>query len=116
MQETRQKKKKKAQHQAIIVQPEEISQSGQELIEFLQELEAAKKFIEVQVCPKCKGPKVKRVGAQTGDLWGNMGITPPKYECSECGWVGQIFVKVTNRPLTVKDVELIAETLDGREE
>ncbi len=49
-----------------------------------------------------------------GDLWGNMGLVPPKHECSNCGWRGRLFIKNTNRPLTVRDVELIAEALDEK--
>ncbi len=114
MQETEQKKKKKKQQQTVTIQ-EELSETGQELVEFLQELESEKKYVDVQVCPKCKSPKVKRVDTVSGDLWSHMGITPPRYECLDCGWSDQIVVKVTNRPLRVRDVELIAEALDAEE-
>jgi hypothetical protein len=111
MQET--KKKKKKQHQIMALQTEEISESGQELVEFLEKLEEEKTYLEVQVCPKCKSPKVKRTDTQGGDLFGHMALVPPKYDCNDCGWSGKTVVKVTNRPLTVKDVELIAEALDA---
>ncbi len=114
MGETEQKKKKKKQQQTALA-TEEISEAGQELVEFLEKLEAEKKYLDVQICPKCKSPKVKRTGTQEGDLFGHMGVVPPKYECSDCGWTGCTVVKVTNRPLTVKDMELIAETLDADE-
>ena len=91
----------------------QLSESGQDLIEFLEKLEEEKKYLDVQVCPKCKSPKVKRVGTLDGDLWSNMGLIPPKYKCSDCGWSDRVLVKVTNRPLTVRDVEIIAEALDG---
>jgi hypothetical protein len=112
MQETEQKKKKRKQTQTTVLQTEEVSESGQDLIAFLEELEKTKEYLEVQICPKCKSPKVKRSGTQEGDLWSHMGIVTPKYECSDCGWSGRTVVKVTNRPLTVRDVELIAEALD----
>jgi ribosomal protein L37AE/L43A len=112
MADVEQKKKKRKQQQKIVLQTEEISQSGQDLIKFMQELEADKKYLDIQICPKCKSPKVKRVGAQDGDSLGNMALTPPKYRCSECGWTGQTKVKTTNRPLSVRDVEIIAEALD----
>jgi len=38
-----------------------------------------------------------------------MGILPPKFECEECGWRARIVLKATNRPLDVKDMEIIAE-------
>lgn len=115
MQEAQQKKKKKKQQQTLVLQTEDVSESGQELIEFLEELEGEKKFVDVQICPKCKSPKVKRVDTDAGDLWGHMGVVPPKYECTDCGWSDRVVVKVTNRPLTVRDVELIAEALDAEE-
>ncbi len=114
MQQTQQKRKKRNQQQTTL-QSEEISEAGQELIEQLDKLEAEKKYVDVQICPKCKSPKIKRAGTQSGDLWGHMGVIPPKYECLDCNWTGRTVVKVTNRPLTVKDVELIAEALDGDE-
>jgi hypothetical protein len=114
MSETQQKKKKKKQH-ALILQTEELSESGQELVEFLEELEKEKKYLDVQICPECKSPKIKRVDTQTGDMFGNMGLIPPKYECEDCGWNSTLVVKVTNRPLKVRDVELIAEALDAED-
>jgi hypothetical protein len=115
MTETQQNKKKKKQQQTLALQTEQISESGEQLIEFLEELEKEKKYLDVQICPKCKSPKVRRIEAQGGDMFGCMGVVPPKYECKECGWSSQINVKVTNRPLTVRDVELIAEALDAGE-
>jgi len=115
MQQTIQRKRKK-QQQSLVLQSEEISESGQELVEFLEKLEDEKNYVDVQVCPKCKSPKVNRTGTAEGDMFGHMGIVPPKYECCDCGWNGQTVVKVTNRPLTVRDVELIAEALDATDE
>ena len=113
--ETQQKKKKKKQQQTVSTLNQEISESGQELVEFLEKLEAEKKYLDVQICPKCKSPKVKRVGTMEGDLWSNMTLAQPKYECSDCGWSERIHLKVTNRPLSVRDVEIIAEALDAEE-
>lgn len=114
MSETQQRKKKKKQ-QLLALQTEEISESGQELAGFLEELEKEKKYLDMPVCLKCKSPRIRRVETQAGDMFGNMGITPHKYECSDCGWSSSLAVKVTNRPLTVRDVELIAEALDAEE-
>jgi hypothetical protein len=115
MQEAEQKKKKKKQQQILALQSEEISESGEQLAKFLEELEKEKKYLDEQICPKCKSPRVNRVEAQGGDMFGCMGIVPQKYECKDCGWSSQVNVKVTNRPLTVRDVELIAEALDAEE-
>jgi hypothetical protein len=111
MQDTLEKKKKKKHRQTTLIINEEISESGQELLEFLQELEADKKYVDVQICPECKSPKVKRVNTD-GDPLSHMGLVPPKYECSDCGWNGKILLKITNRPLSVKDVELMLEALN----
>ncbi len=113
MEHAQQKKRKKQQTNPALSQ--ELSKSGQDLIEFLEKLEEEKKYLDVQVCPKCKSPKVKRVGTMDGDLWSNMGLIPPKYECSDCRWSDRVLVKVTNRLLTVRDVEIIAEALDCSE-
>jgi hypothetical protein len=115
MQEIEQRKKKKKQQQTLILQTDEISEPGEQLVEFLEELEKEKKYLDVQICPKCKSPRVNRVEAQGGDMFGCMGIVPPKYECEDCGWRSQVNVKVTNRPLTVRDVELIAEALEAED-
>jgi len=38
-----------------------------------------------------------------------MGIIPPKFECEECGWMARLVLKATNRPMSIKDVAIIAE-------
>jgi hypothetical protein len=65
MSETKQKKKKKKQ-QALILQTEELSESGQELVEFLEELEKEKKYLDVQICPECKSPKSNELTPKQG--------------------------------------------------
>jgi hypothetical protein len=42
-----------------------------------------------------------------------MGLTPPKYECREYGWRERPVLKATNRPTTIKDVVMMAETKDA---
>ena len=44
-----------------------------------------------------------------GDLWSNLGWLPPKFECEECGRQARLVLKATNKRLSVKDVEIIAE-------
>jgi hypothetical protein len=105
--ETKKKRKKKTLS-AVLVENEE-SQTFFELVKALEELEKERKFFDIQICPRCKSPKVRRVSTMSGDLWGHMGILPPKFECEECGWRARIVLKATNRPLGVKDMEIIAE-------
>jgi len=106
------KKKKKKTQFAILKEQEEDGQSLSELVRVLEELEKEGKLVEIQICPKCKSQKVRRVGTMSGDLWSHMGILPPKFECLKCGWRARLVLKATNKRLSVKDVEIIAETLD----
>jgi Zn finger protein HypA/HybF involved in hydrogenase expression len=71
------------------------------------------KLVDVQVCPKCKSPRVRRVKTMSGDLWSHLEWTPPKFECEECGWQRRVVLKATNKRLSVKDVEIIAEASDS---
>jgi hypothetical protein len=48
-----------------------------------------------------------------GDLSSHLGWTPPKFECKECGWQGRLVLKATNKRLSVKDVEIIAEASEA---
>jgi hypothetical protein len=84
-----------------------------ELVQALEDLEEEGKFVDLQICPKCKSPKVRKVGTMSGDLWGCMGILPPKFECEECGgWRGRLVLNVSNRSLSIRDVAMIIESAD----
>jgi len=106
-------KKKKKKTQFAILKEQEDGQSLSELVRVLEELEKEGKLVEVQICPKCKSPKVRRVGTMSGDLWGHMGILQAKFECQECGWRARLVLKATNKRLSVRDVEIIAEASDS---
>jgi hypothetical protein len=108
-QEQKEKKKKKKQKKRLIVLETEVESELEELVEVLDELEKEKKYVDIQICPHCKSPKVRRVKSIQGDMLGHMGLTPPKYECTKCGWREKLVVKATNKPTTVKDVVLMAE-------
>jgi hypothetical protein len=112
MQEAQSEKKKKKQQQITLTVEELISEAGLNLIDFLKEQEADKKYLDLPVCPKCKSPKIKRVNVAE-DPTGHMGLTPPKFECSDCGHSTRIQLKATNRPFSVKDVELILEAIEA---
>jgi hypothetical protein len=113
MSEQEQKKKKKKRHLSLLESEKAESELVPELVRALEELEKERKYVDIQVCPKCKGPLVRRVGSMTGDMSGHMGLTPPKYECRECGWRERLVLKATNRPTTVKDVVIMAEAKDA---
>lgn len=110
MSETQQKKKRKKKSQLSLIETERVeSELLPELVEALDELAKEKKYVDIQVCPKCKSPRVKRVDSMAGDVFSHMGFTPPKYECRECGWSSQIVLKATNKPTTIRDVVIMAE-------
>jgi RNase P subunit RPR2 len=86
------------------------------LVKALEELETEGKLFKIQVCPKCKSPDVRRVKTVSGDLWSHLGRTPLKFECKDCGWQTRLVLKATNKRLSVKDVEIIAEALEADEQ
>ncbi len=97
------------------IQEDVESQNVQEVTEVLDELEKQGKRLEIQVCPRCKSPRVKRAKSTGGDMWGHLGMVPPSYECPDCGWQERIVIKATNKPLTVREVEIIREAMDEEE-
>src|SRR3990170_9057937 len=115
--EQMQKKKKKKKKQLSVLETEKVeSELLQELVEALDELEKEKKYVDVQVCPNCKSPKVRRVSSMKGDMSAHLGFTPPKYECPECGWRERLVVKATNKPTSVRDVVVMAEANEAEKE
>jgi uncharacterized protein with PIN domain len=112
-QEQENKKRKKKKHLNLLETERAESELVPELVKGLEELEKEKKYVDIQVCPKCKGPLVRRVGSMAGDMLGHMGLTPPKYECRECGWRERLVLRATNRPTSAKDVVIMAEAKDA---
>ena len=103
------KKKRKKKKQLVVLETKQVESELEELVEVLEELEKEKKYVDVQICPHCKSAKVRRVKSMQGDALGHMGLTPTKYECKKCGWKGNLVLKASNKPTTVKDVVLMAE-------
>jgi Zn finger protein HypA/HybF involved in hydrogenase expression len=116
MEETQAQKKKRKRKQTsalLQVQEEDIAvQNAVEVSQALEELEKQGERVDIQVCPKCKSPKVRRAKSTGGDMWAHIGMLPPSYECPDCGWQERIVIKATNKPLNVRDVELIREAMD----
>ncbi len=111
-----QQRKKKRKRQLVLLKQEEIqSESLPALVEALDELAKEGKFVDVQICPRCKSARVRRVGTMSGDMSGHLAITPVKYECLDCGWRERLVIKATNRPLGWKEMAIIAEALDLRD-
>jgi hypothetical protein len=114
--QTKKKKRKKQQSPMMQEQPDEGVQNAIEVAEVLEELEKQGNLLDIQVCPKCKSPKVRKAKSMGGDMWGHIGFVPPSYECPDCGWQERLVLKATNRPLSVRDVELIREAMDVEDE
>ena len=112
MAEEKQKKKKRKRQLTLLKQEEIQSESLPALMEILEELAKEGQFVDVQICPRCKSAKIRRVGSMSGDMAGHMAITPLKYECLDCGWRERLVIKATNRPLGWKEMAIIAEALD----
>ena len=108
--EQRKKKKKKRQ---LLLEENTADQNVVEVSSVLEELEKEKKYLDIQVCPKCKSPRIRRVGSMKGDTSGHMGLLPPKFECMDCGWQERLVLKATNRKDRLKDIAIIAEALDS---
>ena len=112
--EQEQKKKKKKKEQLAIFETEKVeSDLLPELVKIIEELEKEKEYTDIQVCPRCKSPLIRRTGSMAGDMSAWMGFTPPKYECRECGWREKTVLKATNKPTTIKDVVIMSEVRDA---
>ncbi len=94
------------------IEAETAVQNAAEVTQALDELEKQGVRLDIQVCPKCKSPRVRRAKSIGGDMWGHLGMLPPSYECPDCGWQERLVLKATNKPLTVREVELIREAMD----
>jgi len=117
MGEEKQQKKKKKQRQIVLLKQKTVeSRKFLELLEVLERLETEQKYVDVQICPRCKSPRVRRVGTMGGDMSGHMGLLPVKFECLDCGWRERLVVKATNRKLGLKQVAIIAEALNFKKE
>lgn len=114
MSETREQKKSRKKQLTIIeqVQEETSIQNAKEVTEVLDELEKQGHQVDIQVCPRCKSPKVELAKSTGGDMWAHIGMLPPSYECPECGWQERIILKATNKKLTVREVEIIREAME----
>jgi len=112
--EQEQRKKRKKKKQLTLLKTEKVESTLlPKLVEALDELEKEKKYVDIQVCPKCKSPLVRRAVSSSGDMFSHMGFTPPIYECRECGWREKTVLKATNKPTTIRDVVIMAEAKDA---
>ena len=115
MTEKKRKKKKKQKPTVLLKQKKAESQKFLELLEVLDKLEKEEKDVDIQICPHCKSPRVRRVRSMDGDMSGHIGVLPVKFECRDCGWRERLVVKATNRKLGLKEVAIIAEASNIKE-
>jgi hypothetical protein len=111
---SQEKKKKKTQTQKVILK-EKSPENRKKIMKFLQRMEELKKehkYVDIQVCTRCKSPRIRRVGSITGDMSGHMGWFPPMFECLDCGWRGRFVLKATNKNLGLKEIAIIADVTD----
>ncbi len=115
--QTQKKKRKKQQLTALKQVQEDIAvQNAVEVTQALDELKTQGVQMDIQVCPKCKSPRVRKAKSTGGDIWGHIGMVPPSYECPDCGWQERLVLKATNKPLSVRDVEIIREAMDTEDD
>jgi hypothetical protein len=116
--EQRKKKRRKKEQQLILLTEEQQKEvtTGEEklrqLTEILEKLKEEGKHVDIQICPHCKSAKIRRVGSMSGDILGQMALTPPKFECEECGWMGRLTLYATNRRIDRKHIALVNEVYE----
>ena len=79
MGDKKQRKKKKKQ-KVLLKQKTVESEKFSELLGVLEELEKEEKYVDIQICPRCKSPRVRRVRSTSGDMSGHMGLLPVKFD------------------------------------
>jgi hypothetical protein len=100
--------------QKVILEEERVEENNiVTLIKGLEESERKNKRVDIQICPKCKSHRVRRVGSM-GDMLGHTGVYHPIFECLDCGWRGRLVMKATNRRLGIKEVALISDVTDSK--
>jgi predicted RNA-binding Zn-ribbon protein involved in translation (DUF1610 family) len=113
---SKQKTKKKQKQELVQKEKKAESKNIQKLIERLDELRKKEKYVDVAVCPRCKSVNLRRIKSTLGDTTGHLGWLPVIYECLDCGWRGRLEIFATNKKQSWKEVAVIAEARDIKEE
>jgi hypothetical protein len=103
--ELREERKEKRR---LVAYTEDIeSQNISELLETLERLRKQGKYVDIQICPRCKSHQIKRVGTMNGDMLAHrFPLGNPKFECRKCGWRGRLVLEATNRPEQKKKTKI----------
>jgi len=77
----------------------------EELQVILEDLKKKGKLVDVQICPRCKSFRVRRMAS---DMLGHLAPSSQKFECPDCGWTGRLRLYATNRPLNKKQIAVVS--------
>jgi RNase P subunit RPR2 len=109
--------KTKKQKQEIVQKKKAVEgKNVEKLMEKLDELRKKEKYCDVAICPRCKSVNLRRVNSMMGDATGHLGWLPVIYECLDCGWRGRLEILATNKKQSWREVAVMAEARDIKEE
>ena len=109
--------KTKKQKQEIVQKEKAVEgKNVEKLMEKLDELRKKEKYCDVAICPRCKSVNLRRVNSMMGDATGHLGWLPVIYECLDCGWRGRLEIFATNKKQSWREVAVMAEARDIKEE
>ena len=109
--------KTKKQKQEIVQKKKAVEgKNVEKLMEKLDELRKKKKYCDVAICPRCKSVNLRRVNSMMGDTTGHLGWLPVIYECLDCGWRGRLEILASNKKQSWREVAVMAEARDIKEE
>ena len=75
------------------------------IIEVLEDLQKEGKIVDIKLCPQCMS-----AGLSIMDVVGMYSpLSPTKYVCKKCGWVGRVVIELTNRRIDELDEEMLED-------
>ncbi|MHA1279087.1 MAG: hypothetical protein ACTSQI_17680 [Candidatus Helarchaeota archaeon] len=81
-------------------------------IQILEELAKEGKTINIKICPQCKA-----VGLCNMDVVGLYApLSPTKFVCKKCGWVGRAAIEMTNRRIDELDEAILEDIIENLSE
>lgn len=76
------------------------------LMAILDDLKKQDKIVTIRICPRCKWPALKSRETYY-DIGGAMGITPPKFRCTRCGYWGRVILEATNEEINEEMLDVL---------
>ncbi|MFX1294049.1 MAG: hypothetical protein ACFFD2_04220 [Promethearchaeota archaeon] len=74
----------------------------------LEELTKDGKIVDFKICPQCKS-----IGLSVMDVVGLYApLSPVRYVCKKCGWVGRVIIEMTNRQIDELDEEMLEDIIN----